>query len=106
MVSNLPLISRSSWLRMHSSRLVGLSDSDSKRRDARKLCAIRSRRAKRVAHIAAYEEGKTVKRIISIACVVLMLLAATTSNTLALGLTAGHGDGGVTAGHGDGGVTV
>lgn len=56
--------------------------------------------------IGSPEEGKTVKRIIAIACVVLMLLAATASNTLALGPTAGHGDGGVTAGHGDGGVTV
>ncbi len=33
--------------------LVGLSDSDSKRRDARKLCAIRSRKVKRVARISA-----------------------------------------------------
>jgi len=47
-----------------------------------------------------------VKRIIAIACVVLMLLAATASNTLALGPTAGHGDGGVTAGHGDGAITA
>ncbi len=47
-----------------------------------------------------------MKRIISIACVALMLLAATASNTLALGPTAGHGDGAITAGHGDGGVSA
>lgn len=104
-MSNSPVISRTSQQRTHPSITpTARHGPGTLRRE--KLCVIDSRRLNGVARTSAVKEGKTVRRIIAIVCAVVMLLAATASNTLALDPTAGHGDGGVTAGHGDGGGTV